>query len=154
MKLRWTVSVLAVVAILLIAGTRPQIQQITDADKAAIRTVFDQWAEHRRSNRAEDSLDLLTEDVVEITSAAREGQTAIAERWAQWEPSEWDQTMKELYGLGDLAYAWIEFSAVSSYQGREPRNHLGNLLCILRKQANGSWLISRFSFNSAEVSPD
>jgi ketosteroid isomerase-like protein len=81
------------------------------------------------------------------------GRTAI-KQWAEenWGPltmTEFTMTVQDVDGCGDLAYAWGPYTATVEVPGlEEPVKDVGKFLTVLRKQADGAWLVSVAMFNS------
>ncbi len=101
-----------------------------------------------------------TEDAVRMppNEPLQIGRAAI-EEWARasWGPVtfvEGSQTVQGMDGRGDLAYAWGTFSfAVQLPGNEEPIADVGKFLVILRKQLDGSWLVSHSIYNGDSPAP-
>ena len=101
-----------------------------------------------------------TEDAVRMppNEPVQLGRAAI-EEWsrASWGPVtfvEGSQTVQGVDGRGDIAYAWGTFSfAVQLPGNEEPRADVGKFLVILRKQPDGSWLVSHSIYNGDSPAP-
>ena len=125
---------------------------LTPEDEAAIRAAIERWGENVRANRLMDVLDLYSDDAVEVLATERVGKAAIRERWEgfvdRYEYETASSTANEIEGLGDLAYVRMGMESTYLYDGN-PRNSYGNVLLIFRKQADGTWLISRSAWGQA-----
>jgi uncharacterized protein (TIGR02246 family) len=101
-----------------------------------------------------------TEDAVRMppNEPLHQGRDAIRQ-WAvaNWGPlttTEFAMTVKDVGGLGDLAYAWGSYAAtVAVPEVAEPVNDIGKFLVVLRKQEDGRWLVSVAMFNSDMPQP-
>lgn len=101
-----------------------------------------------------------TEDAVRMppNEPLQIGRAAI-EEWARtaWGPltfPEGSQTVRGVDGRGDLAYAWGTFSFLAQVPGiEEPIEDVGKFLVILRKQPDGSWLVSHSIYNGDSPAP-
>jgi len=158
-------SLAAAVALVLVAAAcarpAPEAGPLTDEDIAAIKDLAERqvpaallaedWAAFAAS---------FTEDAVRMppNEPLHQGRAAI-EEWcvANWAPittTELTQTVLELEGLGDLAYARGVASATVEVPGvPEPITDVAKFLVILRKQADGSWLVSHVIFNADAPPP-
>jgi len=71
-----------------------------------------------------------------------------------FEFSEYETEFLEVYGRGDLAYVWATYSETYTMQGvTEPISDSGNVVTVLRKQADGSWLFWRWMWASDQALP-
>jgi len=118
----------------------------TAEDEVAIRAVLDQWASNTAANRFMENLDLYTEDSAELLATAREGESAIRERWDgfadQLQFTDSDLIVREIIGMGDMAYAWIGFSNKYEADG-EPWVQSGSWMILFRRSPEGAWRIHR-----------
>jgi len=68
--------------------------------------------------------------------------------------SEYSTEFLEVYGRGDVAYVRATYSETYTMQGvTEPISDTGNVLTVLRKQTDGSWLFSRWMWTSDRPVP-
>ncbi|MGD2153820.1 MAG: SgcJ/EcaC family oxidoreductase [Gemmatimonadales bacterium] len=138
------------------AGPAPVAGRLSEEDVAAINDL----AERRMVEAllAEDFAAfaaLFTEDAVRMppNEPLHEGRAAI-EAWttSNWGPlttTEFTQRALEIDGRGDLAYVRGVYSATVEVPGvPEPITEDGKMLAILRKQPDGSWLVSRAIYNA------
>ncbi len=153
-----TGSILPVLAALALTTTacQPQAGPLPDEDVAAIRNLAEQhvvdvllaedWAGFAAT---------LTEDVVRMppNEPLHQGREAV-EAWtsANWGPlttTELSQSVFDIDGRGDLAYARGSYTATVEVPGvPEPVSDVGKFLVVLRKQEDGGWLVSIAIFNS------
>lgn len=138
-----------------------RVGDLSDGDLAAIRELSGPKA--TEILMAEDWAGfaaVFTEDAVRMppNEPAHEGRATI-EAWAtsNWDPLtmiEYSQEALEIDGAGDVAFARFSYSAVAEVPGMpEPIAEVGKGIVILRKQPDGSWLISHSIYNSDERLP-
>jgi ketosteroid isomerase-like protein len=90
--------------------------------------------------------------------ALHQGRATI-EAWAtsNWGPltmTEYSQEALEIDGAGDIAFARLSYSALAEVPGMpEPVAEVGKGIVILRKQPDGSWLVSHAIYNSDQPLP-
>jgi uncharacterized protein (TIGR02246 family) len=101
-----------------------------------------------------------TEDAVRMVpnEPTHVGRAAIEEwataNWGGLTISDGSQTLLEVEGRGDLAYARLSYSFTVEVPGlEEPVTDVGKGLIILRKQADGSWLVSHSIYNADSPPP-
>ncbi len=141
------------------AACQPPAQEAAPLSEAEIATIKD-LAENQVVEvlMAEDWAAFaagFTEDAVRMppNEPLHVGREAI-ESWAatNWGPittTEFSQTVLDVDGRGDLAYARGSYSATVEVPGvPEPISDVGKFLAILRKQPDGSWLVSHAIFNA------
>jgi ketosteroid isomerase-like protein len=143
------------------AGPAPEAGPLSEEDVAAIREfagpivteilLAEDWASFAAG---------FTEDAVRMppNEPLHQGRATI-EAWAtsNWGPlttTEYTQEALEIDGRGDLAYARGTYSATVEVPGvPEPITDVGKFLVILRKQADGGWLVSHAIFNADAPPP-
>lgn len=146
-----TGALLGLAAVLFVVSCTPQqpaatAATFTDQDAADIRESVDAWVANTAANRYLDNLDLYAEDAVDLLTPPVEGKSAIRERWEsslphyQYEGA--TAQVREIVGLGDNAYAWVQFKDSALYDG-EPRVRDGNWMVLFRKGEDGTWRIYR-----------
>jgi ketosteroid isomerase-like protein len=89
---------------------------------------------------------------------AHVGRAAIEEwataNWGAVTFSEGSQTLLEVDGRGDIAYARLSYSFAVEVAGMdEPIMDVGKGMVILRKQGDGSWLVSHSIYNADSPPP-
>jgi uncharacterized protein (TIGR02246 family) len=139
----------------------PEADRLSEEDVASIREVAERVVPERLL--AEDWAGfaaVFTEDAVRMppNEPLQQGREAI-EAWASanWGPittTELSQKALEIDGRGDLAYVRGSYSATVEVPGvPEPVKDVGKFLVILRKQPDGSWLVSTAIYNSDNPPP-
>jgi ketosteroid isomerase-like protein len=98
-----------------------------------------------------ENLDLYTEDSAELLVNPREGKSAIRERWSgftdQLQFTGSDLIVREIIGMGDVAYAWIKFSNTYEADG-EQWVQSGTWMVLFRRSPEGAWGIHRNMWNA------
>ena len=101
-----------------------------------------------------------TEDAVRMppNEPLHVGRAAIEEwattNWGGLTFPEGRQTLLEVDGRGDIAYARLSYSFTVDVPGlEEPITDVGKALVILRKQPDGSWLVSHSIYNADHPPP-
>jgi uncharacterized protein (TIGR02246 family) len=116
------------------------------SDEQAIRNLVDTWMTATRNGDVETVLGLMADDVVFMVPGQEPfGKDAFAKASAQMSNVEFDgrHEIRELQVLGDWAYLrnYIDLT-VKPASG--PSSHrAGYTLTILRKLADGRWVLSR-----------
>ena len=123
---------------------------LSDEDVEAIRSVTQVWADATRIGDGGLMGALYTEDGVEMPPDAPEanGRNAIQIQVEMTRGrSDFSATSVETDGRDDLAYdrGILSLTVTSTAQ---PTTETGKYLAIMRRQADGSWLISRLIWNS------
>lgn len=147
---------LAAVSLTLLAACQPEVGPLSEDDLAAIRNLAEQ--EVVEALLAEDWARFaagFTEDAVRMppNEPVQQGRETIR-AWieANWGPlttTELTQTVFDIDGRGDLAYARGSYSATLEVPGLpEPMTDAGKFLVILRKQEDGEWQVSISIYNS------
>lgn len=100
---------------------------------------------------------LYTQDAILLppNAPAVTGRSAIREFFASLPPiNSFNLQVEEIVGRGDLAYVRGTYSMELAPAGApEPIRDTGKYIEIRRKQADGSWLLSRDIFNSSQPAP-
>ncbi len=94
---------------------------------------------------------LYTEDAVFMApnAPAVEGRAAIRAWLEPFPPIEYEGTVVEIDGRGDLAFVRGNYSETYTVEGApEPIHHAGKYVEIWRRQPDGSWLIAVEIWNS------
>lgn len=128
-----------------------QVAGLADEDVAAIRASSEAYLQAWRSGDWAALTGLHTEDAIVMppNESAIQGRDAIR----AWEdlppPIEANLTIVEIDGRGDLAYVRGTYTLTYEPIGEPgPIQDTGKYIEILRKQQDGSWLISIDIFNS------
>ncbi|ACC71026.1 SgcJ/EcaC family oxidoreductase [Paraburkholderia phymatum] len=117
-------------------------------DERAIRQLIDTWLDASKAGDTETVLSLMTDDVIFMVPgqkpfgkaafmAASAGQKNIA--------IDGNSEILELQVLGDWAFLRSRLAiSITPKDGSAPPMHLaGNTMTILRKEADGRWLLAR-----------
>ncbi|UCC75028.1 MAG: SgcJ/EcaC family oxidoreductase [Gemmatimonadota bacterium] len=157
MKARTTL--LAVLALALaLAGTACQAPAqeagpLSDEDVAAIEAVAQSYQEAQLANDYAAVASHYTEDAVLMSpnQPLIEGRAAIqaALEGLRGTVTEYSNTPVQIEGRGDFAYARGIFTVASAVEGMpEPVRDTAKYLAVLRKQPDGSWLLTLVCWNS------
>jgi len=117
-------------------------------DEQAIRDLVTKWNEATAKSDVETVMDLIADDAVfQVAGRAPFGKDAFAEGFRaglEQVRIEARSEIEELQVTGDFAYLrnhlWV---TITPRGGGVPLERTGYTLTILRKQADGSWLLSR-----------
>lgn len=131
-----------------VAEPAGDVEAITRTARNLSQAVIEMDAAQYAAQFAEDAV------VLPPGRAAVEGRKAIRE-WADgWaagttrvEP-EAEPSIDEVRVLGDWAFARTTVEHTIRAADREPRRQFARLLLILERQADGSWKISRYVWNT------
>jgi uncharacterized protein (TIGR02246 family) len=143
------------------ARPAPEAGPLTDEDIAAIKDLGErQVVEALLAEDFAAFAAMFTEDAVRMppNEPLHQGRAAI-EAWAtqNWGPlttTEFTQEALEIAGRGELAYVRGTYSATVEVPGvSEPITEVGKMLAILRKQPDGSWLLSHAIYNADAPPP-
>jgi uncharacterized protein (TIGR02246 family) len=149
-----TIVAASVALMSLIACEPPGPAALSEADKAGIEANDQAWQEAVRSNDGAGAAALYAEGAVFMppNEPAVEGRGNI-QAWFEALPpvTAVDVKTAEIDGLGDLAFTRGTYSMTISPEGMDPITDSGKYLAISRKQADGSWLLSRDIFNSNQA---
>ncbi|MGD2216454.1 MAG: DUF4440 domain-containing protein [Gemmatimonadales bacterium] len=143
------------------AGPVPEAGRLSEEDVAAIRElVGPMGTEVILAEDWPNFAAVFTEDAVRMppNEPLHEGRAAIeawaSANWGPLTPTEYMQEALEIDGRGELAYARGSYSWTGEVPGvPEPITDVGKFLVILRKQADGSWLVSHAIFNADAPPP-
>lgn len=118
-------------------------------DESAIRTVIETWLSATRDGDVETVLSLMAPDVVFLTAGQPPmvGREAFERGMRQWMADlsiESASRIEEIVVSGDMAYCRTHLTiTMTSRQGKAPMQRSGPTLSILRKRADGKWLLTR-----------
>lgn len=115
-------------------------------DERAIREVVATWMKASQANDLQTVLGLMTDDVIfmvpgrepfgkEAFAAASQGMKTMR--------MEGSSDIKEIKVFGDWAYLRNHLTVTVTPSGGAPVRRTGYTLTILRKQADGRWLLAR-----------
>lgn len=119
------------------------------ADEQAIRDLIGRWIEATRQGDVEAVLALMAPDAVFLTPGAppMQGKEAFANsmRGALGDNTfEAVSEIDEVTVSGDMAYSRTRLTVtITSKHGKLPLQRTGHTLSILRKGADGKWLLTR-----------
>ena len=158
MKLRSLMAVVTVAPLLVACAAGPG--PITQADRDAIAALRTAYQQSILAGDAAAMLAVYADDVVEMppNMRLRSGKAAAeaaASADTSPQPSTFSLTSAETEGVGDLAYDRGSYSFSMSMEGMpEPMTDTGKYIVLLRKQADGSWLMTATIWNSDLPIPD
>ena len=118
-------------------------------DERAIRTVIETWLSATRDGDVETVLSLMAPDVVFLTAGQPPmvGRDAFERGMRQWMADlsiDSASRIEEIVVSGDMAYCRTHLTiTMTSRQGKAPMQRSGPTLSILRKRADGKWLLTR-----------
>ena len=142
-KLRYLVIPLC----LIIGSCQTQVQEtdcsLSEEDKEIIKNTVQTFHEDLNTLNLDTAFSKFTEDaVIKIQDVkVLEGLSEIKK--LNWVGTlEWDSQIIDVSGSGDLAYVWESFILLLDIEGYERQK--GDLVFILRKQEDNSWLISKW----------
>jgi len=120
-----------------------------NADEQAIRAVVARWHGATADGDVETVLTLMADDVVFLVAGQppMRGRAAFASglrKLLSTHRIESTGDVKEVAVSGDLAYCWTELTVrIVPQAGGDAVTRAGNALSILRKQADGAWVVVR-----------
>ena len=129
-----------------------QTAGFTEQDRAAIGKASDQWFTDTAAGKFDAVAAHYTDDGVVLPPGAgpvtgRKDIAVLFSKMAKIENLKWGR--REVVGNGDLAYAWGVFSLdVTPPGASKPIHDVGKYIEIWRRQADGSWKITRDIYNS------
>lgn len=117
-----------------------------DADKIAIRELVQQWMQATRDGNLETVLGLMADDVVFMVPGREpfgKEEFAAASRGMNGIQIEGESDIQEIQVLGDWAWMRNKLRVTVSPPGGKPMVRAGYTLTILRREADGHWVIAR-----------
>lgn len=117
-----------------------------NSDEHAIRELIDTWMEASKRGDTQTVLSLMTDDVVFMVPGREPfGKDAFASSSKAMQNVTIDgrATIVELKIRGDWAYLRNHIEMTITAPGRDPQRRAGYTLTILRKHADGRWLLAR-----------
>jgi uncharacterized protein (TIGR02246 family) len=121
-------------------------QNLIANDERAIRDLVATWMEASRAGNTAKVLSLMADDVIfQVSGREPFGKAAFANmsQGMKGVRMEGSSDIRELRVLGDWAYLRNHITITVTPPGGKPMKRAGTTLTILRKQANGQWLLSR-----------
>ena len=147
---------LAIVLIFAVSACHPTAKQsarLSEEDVSAIRNLMDSYEQAVLAGDDEAAAAHWAEDVVRMPPNAPMivGRAAMVDefRARTFTVTQFEQALEEIDGRDGLAYARGPYSiTVSMPEVPEPISDTGKSLAILRRQKNGSWVITIACWNS------
>jgi ketosteroid isomerase-like protein len=138
------------VASLIVLGCAPEGTTLTalpESEVAAIRQAYQSLTAAGVTPEVRNLGRFFTEDAVLMPAdqPAVQGRTAV-EAWFTVQAVQWDVTVLEVEGRGDLAFTRSAYTLVLDLPDFTPVTGKG--LEVWRKQPDGTWLIARSSFSA------
>jgi len=130
------------------------VKALSDEDVAAIKAIGPSLDKANLAGDFDAVVEMMTEDVLLMNPNEQiiQGRTKTLEWFNAFKPATFTEHRHELLevdGYGNIAYARGAYKNAFIFEGiDEPIRSEGKTLLILRKQTDGSWLISRFCWNS------
>lgn len=115
-------------------------------DERAIRDLVDTWMTATKSGDLPTVLSLMTEDVIFMVPGQKPfGKDAFAAASESMKGVRFDgrSQIQEIEVLGDWAYLRNYIEITMTRENASPVHRSGYTLTILRKQADGRWLLAR-----------
>ena len=121
-------------------------QNSTANDERAIRDLVATWMDASRAGDTAKVLSLMADDVIfQVPGREPFGKEAFASmsEGMKGVRMEGSSDIRELRVLGDWAYLRNHIAITVTPPGGKPIKRAGYTLTILRKEANGQWLLAR-----------
>ena len=117
-------------------------------DEETIRELVDNWMRATIAGDISRILPLMADDVVFLVCGhpPMRGRDAFAAGFSALKDfrMEGQSEIQEIEVSGDLAYCWNHISVtITPNHGGKPMRRSGYALSVLRKQSDGSWVITR-----------
>jgi uncharacterized protein (TIGR02246 family) len=120
-----------------------------DADKQAIRSLIETWLRATEQSDVDAVLGLMSPDVVFMAAGQPPmvGKEAFERGMRKWMADHAVQSTSQIDEIevsGDMAYCHTQLKVTMvSKHGGTPMERTGHTLSILRKGADGKWLLTR-----------
>jgi len=124
---------------------------LSDADRAAIRNRIAQFDRNVLAGNWPAVASAYTEDAILFPPHAPlvRGRMAIQQFFEAFpKVTEFKQNAVEIDGEGDLAFPWGTYETAMLSPDATAVKDRGKVLAVWRKQADGTWLVSRVCWNS------
>jgi uncharacterized protein (TIGR02246 family) len=152
MRIAPTLALTAFLAAALAACAANAPSSFGDADRTAIRAAVDSFTTAVKSGDYAAAASYYAEDAVFMPPNAPtvEGRAGIQKNLETFgRVTAFSQPIVEIDGVGDLAYARLNFDLTVTPPGTTTAmSDKGKVLIVLRKQADGNWRTTRWMFNS------
>jgi uncharacterized protein (TIGR02246 family) len=118
-------------------------------DEKAIRTLIADWLSATAADDLPPVLKLMDENVVFLQPGrppirGRDAYEAAARAGVGKIRVDGKSDVQEVQIMGDWAYCWNHLTVtITPLNGDPPMRHTGNVLSILRKKTDGSWVLFR-----------
>jgi uncharacterized protein (TIGR02246 family) len=118
-------------------------------DERAIRTLITTWMRASEKGDVRKVLTLMSDDAIFLTPGnppirGRDEFAALQKAAGDRFTFSADSRLEEVVIRGDWAYCWTHLTLMMTPKdGGKPIRRAGHTLSILRKSADGSWLLSR-----------
>ena len=116
------------------------------SDEQAIRELVDKWLAASKTGDLKTMLNLLAQDVIFMVPGKEPfGKDAFAQNYEQMKDTKLEAAsdIKEIHILGDWAWMRSFLKVTFTPAGGNSTSHSGYILTILRKNADGEWVIAR-----------
>ena len=136
----------------LVLGCHHQESELSEADIAAIKEIHAKTEDAAFSNNWDEILKLYTDDAIQLVPGEQPiiGKSKIAERMQplSFNFIERENVIQEIDGNMNIAYYWSTLSQKILIGDSDSISVSGaRMLRILRKQEDGSWLVSHDIWN-------
>ncbi|UCC84570.1 MAG: DUF4440 domain-containing protein [Gemmatimonadota bacterium] len=148
-----SVMLVALAVSLVTTACQPPAQEaagLSEEDVAAIRNIIEQeWVQVSLAGDAAAAAAMHTEDAVRLPPNAPliKGLADIEASLAAFNLTDFTQTLEEVGGRGDLAYARATYEFTETVEG-VPITDQGKGIVIMQRQPDGSWLCKATIWNS------
>ena len=134
-----------------VVACAPPVAEWTDDDRAAVSGMYERYLQALVDNDPAALAALFTVDGVRIPngSPVNHGREAIQGVSISDDFTSFQIDNTEIGGQGDTAYSWTEYALTSlASGGAEPSTVNNRSLLVIRRQPDGSWLITTMMFNT------
>lgn len=138
--------ILAIPLLLACESSDASEESLSQADSAAVTGVFTAMQQAATSGQHRELGRFFTEDVVWMPpeQPAVAGRAAV-QNWFTIAATDWRHQIVELEGQGGLAFVRASYNLTLAIPNFAPVS--GKVLAVLRRQADGSWLVARYAFS-------
>jgi uncharacterized protein (TIGR02246 family) len=145
----WALALTA--GVLACAASDDATTALSAADEAAIRSLIDEWGNAWVAGDPGAVVALYTDDFVEARPTAVVGRQAILDSYQGFTSSytEVIPTVRHVEGVGNLAYAFIEFQNRYTREDGSRRIQIGTGLWVLKKDSEGRWRFAASGWQSS-----
>jgi uncharacterized protein (TIGR02246 family) len=145
------VLIVTVLAVVMQGCQTGSAKGLSASDKAKLQQVTAAWEMAVNANNFDAVAATYTSDAILLppNGPLVQGRENIKKFFVEFPPfKDMKLNLVEIDGRGDMAYVRGVYSMTITPPGIDPIHEVGKYLEIRRKQANGSWLISRDMFSS------